>query len=163
MAEAQIKKVNWWHEAIFEWMISNPEASLRQCAEAFKVTQSWLSVIINSDVFKERFADRRDEHFSNVSRNVAEQVNGLASLSLDVLEERIERERDNIGLSMVKETAEMALKASGYIGPKPPAGREGNTYFLPGSVQVDKQTLEDARASMKQIEGVVTEIEKDVE
>lgn len=160
---AQIKKVSWWHESIFEWMIANPEAKLRECAEFFKVTQSWLSTIIHSDVFVEKLAERRDLHFAAISQDVASKVSGLAELSLDVLEERIERERDAISLGLVKDTAEMALKAAGYIGPKPGTGsRNGDTnIFLPGSI--DAQTLADSRELMnqRQIESTATEVEKE--
>lgn len=156
---AQIKKVGWWHESIFEWLISNPSSSLRECAEFFQVQQSWLSVIINSDVFKEKLAERRDAHFSHVSRTVAERVSGLAELSLDVLEERIERERDAIALNLVRETADMALKASGYIGPKSPEKRGGDTFI--GSVNIDAKVLEESRALMnKTIEVPAIEVKK---
>lgn len=157
---AQVKKVNWWHEAIFEWMISNPSSSLGEAATFFEVTQSWLSVIINSDVFKEKLAERRCEHFQHVSRTVAERVNGLAELSLDVLEERIESERKTIGLGLVRETADMALKASGYIGPKSDGKSRGDTYI--GNIQISSDVLKESRALMnKTIEVPAIEVKKE--
>ena len=160
----QIKKVSWWHESIFEWMIANPESKLRECAEFFQVTQSWLSTIIHSDVFVEKLAERRDLHFAAISQDVASKVSGLAELSLDVLEERIERERDAISLGLVKDTAEMALKAAGYIGPRPGSNDRGGgdtNIFLPGSI--DAKTLADSRELMnqRQIESTATEVEKE--
>ena len=151
----QIKKMSWWHESIFEWMIQNPDKLLRECARDHNVTQGWLSSVINSDVFKDRFGIRRDEHFANVSRDTAERISGLADLSLDVLEERIDKGRDIIGLGMVKETAEMALKALGYAGPK--AGPAAVTQI---NIGVDANTLAESRALMqKQIETTVREVE----
>ena len=49
----QIKKLGWWHTAIMEWMLANPDKTLRECAENFDVTQPWLSSVINSDLFQE--------------------------------------------------------------------------------------------------------------
>ena len=164
---AQIKKVGWWHEEIFNWMISNPEKKLGECAQVMGVTQAWLSTVINSDVFKEKLEERRELHFANVSQDVASKIGSLADLSLDVLTERIEAERANIGLGIVKDSAEMALKAAGYIGPRPGSNGRGGvdvSVYLPGSI--DKRTLEDSRALMnqrqpEQIESTAVKLEEE--
>lgn len=111
---AQIQKVSWWHEQIVDWMLSNPKGTLGQCAGFFAVTQPWLSTVINSDAFKDYMSRRRAEHQRLLSQNVVEKVEGLAHLSLEVLHDRIEAERHQISLGLVRETADMALKACGY-------------------------------------------------
>lgn len=108
------KKVNWWHTEIVTWMLGHPDGKLRECAEHFGVTQPWLSTIINCDAFKDYAGKRMKEHHSLVSISVIEQVEGLGALSLDILAERFERKRDSVPLGIVKETADMALKALGY-------------------------------------------------
>lgn len=58
------------------------------------------------------------EHQARLSHSVIERVSGLAGLSLEVLHDRIKAEKDNIPLGIVKDSAELALKAMGF-GPKP--------------------------------------------
>jgi hypothetical protein len=156
----QIKKMNWWHEAIFEWILENPEKKLGDAAKFFKVQQSWLSVVINSDVFQERLRARRDEHFSNVSRNTVERMQGLTDLSLDILEERLEDERVIIPLGIVKETAEMGLRAMGYTGPKAEKKPGGDTVV---NVNITQQDLVESRALMNKANPVITVEAEEVE
>lgn len=110
----RIKKINWWHEQISDWMILYPDQNLKAAAEYFNVTQPWLSSVINSDLFKEFHRLRMEQHREEVSRTVIERTEGLAHLTLEVLHDRIEKEREAIGLGLVRETAQMALTALGY-------------------------------------------------
>lgn len=114
MAMNQVKKVSFWHESIVDWELQNPDKSMGECAEYFGVTEPWLSVIRNSDIFREYSALRRGEHNENVSMSVIDRVEAVAGVSLEVLEERIRAERHSIGLGIVNDTATMALKALGF-------------------------------------------------
>lgn len=114
MAMNQVKKVSYWHESIVDWELQNPDKSMGDCALYFNVTEAWLSVIRNSDIFKEYSALRRGEHNENVSMSVIDRAEAVADVSLEVLEERIRNERRSIGLGIVNDTAAMALKALGF-------------------------------------------------
>lgn len=109
-----IKRTNWWHEQIVDWELMNPSAKLYDCAQHFGKTEAWLSTVRNSDAYREFRARRIAEHQNMVSETVIEKVEGLAALTLDTLHDRIEREKDDISLGFVRETAETALKALGY-------------------------------------------------
>ena len=60
MAEVQISRVKIHHEQILTWLILNPDKTQGECAAHFGVTETWLSIIINSDVFQSRWRERRD-------------------------------------------------------------------------------------------------------
>jgi len=120
----QVKKVSYWHQSIVEWELDNPEQSMGDCARYFNVTEPWLSTIRNSDIFREYAAMRQDEHFDNVSMGIVERVERVAGMSLEVLEERIDRERESIGLNVVNDTASMALKALALGRKREIAGRK---------------------------------------
>ena len=49
---AEIARLNTTHEMLMNWLVCNPEKSLRECADHFGYTQSWLSQIIHSDIFQ---------------------------------------------------------------------------------------------------------------
>ncbi len=116
----QIKSVRPWHEQVVDWMLQNPHLTQGQCALFFKKTETWLSLVINSDLFREYKARRFADHHENVSHSVIERVSGLAGLSIEVLEERINAERDDIPLGIVLDSASLMLKSMGY-GPSPVA------------------------------------------
>jgi hypothetical protein len=167
MSQVQIKKVSWWHESIIEWMITNPEDSLGACAAFFNVSQSWLSTIINSDVFRERLAQQREAHFANTSRTVQEKVSGLADLSVEVLEERIQAERESIPLGIVRDAADLALKASGFSPTHQQRGGNRTTNILQvvngGKGGVDREVLAEAREQMNQLAALAPPSEEDEE
>ena len=108
----QIAKVNWWHHSIIEWLIANPEKSLAECADKFNVTQSWLSVVKNSDAFDQLFQERRAEHFSNTSKGLVERVEKLAELTVDRLTDVIENEE--VTFKALHATADLALSKLGF-------------------------------------------------
>lgn len=61
MAAAQIQSISHRHEAIADWLLVNPEVkNLEVLCDMLHVSRTWLSIVMNSDVFKEYFAKRRD-------------------------------------------------------------------------------------------------------
>ena len=113
----QIKSVRPWHEQIVDYMLQNPHLTQGQCALFFNKTEAWLSSVINSDLFREYKSRRFSDHHENVSHSVIERVSGLAGLSLEVLHERIEKEKEDIPLGIVLDSATLMLKSMGF-GPK---------------------------------------------
>ncbi len=113
----RLQKMSHWHEAVVDWMLENPVHSIKDRAEAFEVSYSYMAIICTSDVFKEYFARRRELHNAQVSKTITERAEGVASVALDVLQERIDAERETIGLNTVIETSNMALRALGF-GPR---------------------------------------------
>ncbi len=146
-ASAQIDKVSWRHEQIVDWMLANPAAKQSACAEFFGVTQAWLSTIIHSDAFQEYKARRYARHQQMLSESTIEKVEGLARGAVEVLYERITNEREEIPLGIVKETADMALKACGF-GPK---GNSNNAEVNVSINVAGAESLERAREKMRLI------------
>ena len=142
-------KVSEWHKDIFNWEIEHPGVNLSICAEHFGVGETWLSTIRNTDVYKEYAAQQRLNHNYNVSRSVIEGVEAVAGVALEVIEERIKKERDTIGLGVVNDAANMALKALGF-GNKS-NGRGGETQFNVFLGAASPEALEKARDKMRLI------------
>ena len=145
----QIDKIRSWHEAIVDFMLQNPHLNQGDCARHLNKTESWLSTLINTDLFREYKARRFGDHHDRVSHSVIERVSGLAGLSLEVLHERITAEREKIPLGIVKDSAELMLKSLGY-GPKPVATTQSpiinlNLYAAPPKV------LAEARDDLRRV------------
>ena len=79
----------------------------------------------------------------------------VATVSLEVLNERIDRERETIGLKLVGETCDMALKALGF-GAKPANGQPVNNVLVLNAAT--PEGLEQARSNMKLINQLPPEV-----
>lgn len=153
MSAIQIKKVSWWHQSIVDWELAHPNLMMKDCALHFQVTESWLSTVRNSDAFKEYQVARRAQHDGNISKGIVHKTQELASLTLDVLNERVAAEREKLGLTTVKDTCEMALKSLGF-GQKAGAGpaQQNNTVIMMGAAS--REDLIRARAAMRTVRSV---------
>lgn len=147
MSATQLKNgVRAWHEELLEFIIANPRASGAETALFFNVSESWISIVKNSDAFQELWATRRGEHFSKVSANIAERVTALAEVTVDALTKKVEQEtrEGSASIGTLKEVSDMALRSLGFGG-----GRGAPTIQLntngPTQVFIDKDTLARAR------------------
>lgn len=97
MAENQIATVRYTHEAIIDQIIADPAISGGELAKRFGYTQTWISIIINSDAFKERLAERRGVLVDpKLSASIEDRLAGIASKSLDKIIERLDNSAGGI-------------------------------------------------------------------
>jgi len=153
---AEIKKISAWHEELMDFMLAQPRAGLKQAADYFDVSMSWLSTVKNSDAFQERWAERRGLHSSAVDQGIRERVEGLAEISLETLTRRMEKEGESMGLSTLREVSETALKSLGFGNKNanvnvPLQGQGGITNH--GVINIiDRNVLAEARATRAKLQ-----------
>ncbi len=152
MAELQVAKVNHHHRFIVDWELENPGGKMGELAAILGCTESHLSVVRNSDAFKDYRDRRREAHNENISKSLIDNVEELANTSVEVLNERIQKERKELGLGIIRETGEMALKALGFGNPR---GSKGTSVNI--SIGVPAEDLERARGKMRERNGTVIE------
>lgn len=116
--EGRFQSLEWWHPAVADWMLMNPDKIMRDCARHFNVSENYISLLTGSDMFKSYFEKRRSELIGEVRKTTMDRLKGLADSTIDCLSERIARERDTIALVEVRETMDSVLKACGYGQPK---------------------------------------------
>jgi hypothetical protein len=100
-------------------MLENPEKPLRECAQFFGYTQSWLSTLIHSSAFRAHMAGLQGDANNVTLSDVPARLRGIADTALDKLGESLDFViTEGVGARMdrdfVRDTAEMALKALGY-------------------------------------------------
>jgi hypothetical protein len=87
----EIARVRYPHDGIIDEIIAFPAISQGELAQRFGYSQSWMSIIINSDSFQERLAERKGELVDpKIRATVSERVDALARRSLDKLLERLD-------------------------------------------------------------------------
>jgi hypothetical protein len=147
VSATQIKKVNSWHKLLVDYRLANPAATGRLCAAFFKKSESWISIITNSDAFIEYEASRRGLFEGRLDLTVVEKIEGVANLALDVMEERIQKEREDIGLGVVQDALDSSLRAMGFMDKIDSRG-DGDTLIQNNNTTINVATspqLEKAR------------------
>lgn len=162
MAENQIQKVSIKHEAIMDYLIANPHHKLGIVAEHFGVSQAWLSVIINSDVFKVKLKEKNEEVFAQTIIPLRERVVGIAHVGVEKLGEALHHASPITDRAFIADTTDSILKNLGYTPKSQPAQtgtpvNQQNNFYV-----VDKDTLQEARAKLqrqqKALEGEAEEV-----
>jgi hypothetical protein len=137
-------KLSHTHEDIARWLLENPTRPLKECAQHFQYSQSWLSCIIHSDAFQAKLRKLQEGADAVTLLDVPARLRGVASAALDGLAEQVEHAlKPSEGNSVVHRdfllsTAELTLKSLGYGGqaktPPPAPGmvfQQNNTFVTP--------------------------------
>ena len=160
MSEVAISKVRYTHDAIIDEILVDPAISQGELSRRFGFSQGWMSIIINSDAFKERLAERKGELIDpKIKASVEDRLEALAKGALDRLMDRIESSVPLKPLELVAiaklGAGDRANRPAGppvsnnlYVFTAPP-GAENSTTWLqnssrakaPGAV-VDVQTID---------------------
>ena len=84
-----IQSLSHKHEAIVNYLILNPNASLGEVAKTFEVSRAWLSIIIHSSAFRDKFNERQDTTFSELVLPLQEKLLGIGHMAVEKLGDAI--------------------------------------------------------------------------
>jgi hypothetical protein len=91
MDKPGLSHVHYWHDAFIEAIVANPLISQGDLARLCGYSESWVSIMVNTDAFKNRLAERKAEISDPILRaSVKERVEAAAKRSLDKLIERMD-------------------------------------------------------------------------
>lgn len=136
----QIKNLNHTHLAIIDWLVLNPERSLGECAKEMGFTQSWLSVVVHSDMFQAAYKEVCEQRHCEAVHTIVNELGGLAALGIAKMAEKIESGAASERL--LTEATRTALEGLGYIGRASGGGASAQASV---SIVVDPEKLRAAR------------------
>src|SRR3990172_12862929 len=152
MAEsAQIDRVSYTHEAVVDWLLTNPEKALKECAEHFGYTQPWLSTVIHSDAFQVYYSQRRASLNLVINHGLAAQMQRTTAKALDLLEKTSDSPEEIDG-NFILDVADKLLHRQGYAPGKVSLVQNNNVLNLPPQGAIDNGTLTRAREMMRTIQ-----------
>lgn len=144
-----------WNDAIIDDMFANPGTTVKATAERLGRSPVTVGYIINSDLFKARYAQRRDQFNEDLDQRLVGKLAKVAELSLDLTMEQLEKKRTAVPLPLLNDIMSKSLDRLGY-GPKTaPATAvqvNVNNSSPTVAVPVSAAALEEARASLRQVE-----------
>lgn len=99
---SRLQKVRYSHEAMIDVILAEPTITQNELAARFGHSVSWISIVMGSDAFQAALAKRRDDIVDPfLIATVEERLRGLATQSLTVIAENLEKTR----------SADLAIKA----------------------------------------------------
>lgn len=128
MAEVQLRKVRYTHDAVIDEILINPTISQNDLAKMFGFSVSWISICMNSDAFKERLAERKAEITDPILRaTIKDKVEAAAGRALDRIIDRLESPTHG----SIKTADLVAIAKLGATPPAPaPAAQTNNLYVV---------------------------------
>ena len=150
MSQVQIQSLKPKHDAIIDWLLVNPGAKNMNplCAE-LTISRSWLSIVMCSDVFKEEYTRRRQEHNGELSKQLIEKQLKVTLKALGKVDDYLDDD-DEVDLQGALEVADRTAKHLGFH-PRPGLGpviEETRTRELR---TVDAGTLHEARETIRRV------------
>lgn len=76
------------------WLLAHPNKSMRQCADEFGYTQSWVSTIVHSNLFQARLKEKQDAMFGMLATGLTEKLQAGADIGVEKLVEKLETSED---------------------------------------------------------------------
>lgn len=140
------------HEQIINWLVLNPDRSMRECADSFGYTQSWLSTLVRSDLFQAALAERQHAVALRVVQSIPQKLAAVTDIALDKLADMVQVSEDP---EFILDAADKALHRMGYApqSSRNPAGSPGQFGNAGVNIQqnfvVTASELADARQLMQ--------------
>jgi hypothetical protein len=102
-------------------MLVNPDRSMRECADAFGYSQSWLSSLVHSDMFQAALAQRQGDVASRVADSIPMKLRVAGDLAVEKLTEALMDSEDK---NFILNAADKILHRLGYApqSARAPAG-----------------------------------------
>ena len=153
--KAELAKVRYTHDAVIDEIIANPSISQGALAKAFGFTDTWMSIIVNSDAFKERLAERKAFLVDpRLIATIEDRLDTLARGSLDKLLEKLD---SGAGLR-TSDLVQMAKLGVGDKNNRPAAPLQQNNLYvvaLPPRAQNATDWLSSSSARRAPTPGVI--------
>ena len=152
MAESnQVASLSHTHEAVMNWMLVNPDKSLRECADQFGYTQSWLSTLIHSDIFQAQLAARQEGIRARIADSIPQKMRQAADVGIEKLIGKLEQTEDP---EFILDATDKLLHRLGYAPQKVPSASplgQGGTGNVQNNFFVTAGDLDRAREVMGRV------------
>lgn len=147
-------RFKFWYDAIIDWMLCNPDKTLKQCAKDLGRNVDTIYMITSSDIFKSRLASRRQELNTRLAEGIAEATSDVALSAMNEIRKRIIENPAKIPTVVLNDIAAKALDRLGY-GVQPVSPITINTG---PTLSVSTEVLNEAKLAMRQAQQMNAQI-----
>ena len=146
----EIARLSPSHEMVMNWIICNPDRNLRECADHFGYTQSWLSCIIHSDIFQHELARRQETVRAAITQSIPEKLRRAGDIAVEKLTSQLEQTEDP---EFILSAADKILHRLGYApqSSRAPQGGAGISVSQTNVYMASQADLASARELMGRV------------
>ena len=136
-----------WYDSIIDDILANPGTRLKDTAARLGRSNTTISSVVSSDLFKARWVQRREQFSQALDERLTRKLAAVAEKGLDATIEILDKKRDSIPLPVLNETVKNSLDRLGY-GPSPPPAAP----VIVNNNVVSAEALAAARDNLRTIE-----------
>lgn len=146
-----------WYDSIIDDILAHPGTKLNETAARLNKAPNTIYLIVGSDLFKARWAQRRAKFNDDLDLRLTGKIAKVAELALDATITTLEKKQDAVPLQQLKEISKDALDRLGYgpstQAPQHPSVVIHNNPQANAAVanQVSGESLARAREAMRQL------------
>lgn len=149
----QGKTFRYWHDAIIDLMLLEPSITQSEISKRLRRGYATISLVMNSDLFKARYEQRRREFQQCVSEGIKDKLVKVANVGLELTLETLEKKRTAIEIADLTKITESALDRLGYAPPKNGSTAvQVNVNTANTVAPVSREALESARNTLREYE-----------
>ncbi len=157
----QLKRYTRRHEELLLYMALNPHKTQREVARELGLTEAWVSIIANSNIFQERVRKMRDTYEGTVFANVQEKTQAACDLALNRLLESLDTDDVPPGFALDAAT-KLLDRIAGGNGAMQRAGIAGTRIGVQQNVIVATQEqLQAARSALRRVKELTAPLDSD--
>jgi hypothetical protein len=117
-------RLNYTHDALIDAILANPHLRQKDFAEMFSRTPQWVHLVMASDAFKARLAERKAQIVDPILGVTTEnRLEAVANASLEKLLDKLSNPAAVPSDDFVLQSAKMATSAMGYGARVQPGGQ----------------------------------------
>jgi len=144
------RQMRWWHETIIDDMIAFPLSTNKERSSRLGYTPEYIMMLTRSDMFQAAYQARRANMREKLDDSITGKLGDLASLSLDIMKETIEKKRSQIPFRDLAAANDSLLQRLGYgASPAPASGANVQVNVTSG---ITAEQLASAREKLRATE-----------
>ena len=127
MTSPTLQNMKYSHDAMVDVIVANPAIKQKELAAMFGRSDAWISVVMASDVFQMKLAERRQEIIDPLMKEEIEaRFKMVTRRSLEVLQEKLNAPASSIDGAFAIKAAELGMKGMGIGQPQPVQAEGGD-------------------------------------
>lgn len=150
-ASVQLNKMSVQHHRLLDYILANRTRKnwRKACCEEFGISQSWLSIVMNSDCFRERFEQRRQLHDQEMAQVIVAKQAEVGLKALQKLDAILDD--DEVEDRLVADVANNAMKNLGLVPSRGVGPQLEREYTRIETQEVSPGVLMQARTTYRSI------------
>ena len=141
------RRHSYWYDAIIDIMLAEPGIEQRELARRFGKSEPTMRMLLNSDMFKNRYDTRRRELNERMADEISQETSTVALLSLREVTKRLRDNPAAIPIGQLTEISHSTLDRLGYGQKSVAAPTQVNV-----NVSVPASVVAEARDKLRQVQ-----------